>query len=124
MLRQFEAAQRIRQMYFRQGSQDPQLQFTITPSDLDAGALRFTLEIDGQTVDYRHAAPRPSRSAGQDPSRTWSFATFEERSGGRPNIVFRGPVGLASHARTRAGATRIRGPLHDDRLRPADTRRN
>ena len=91
MLRQFEAAQRIRQMYFRQGSQDPQLQFTITPSDLDAGALRFTLEIDGQTVDYRHAAPRPVAISWPGPKPNLVVATFEERSGGRPNIVFEGP---------------------------------
>jgi type VI secretion system protein ImpL len=91
MLRQFEAAQRIRQLYFRQGSQEPQLQFTITPSDLDAGALRFTLEIDGQTIDYRHAAPRAVAVTWPGPKPNLVVATFEERGGGRPNIVFEGP---------------------------------
>jgi type VI secretion system protein ImpL len=91
MLRPVEAAQRIRDLFFRQGSQEPQLQFTITPNDLDAGALKFTLEIDGQAIEYRHAAPRPVAITWPGPKPNLVVATFEERSGGRPNIVFEGP---------------------------------
>jgi type VI secretion system protein ImpL len=91
MLRQVEAAQRIRELFFRQGSQDPQLQFTITPSDLDVGALRFTLDIDGQTIEYRHAAPRAVAVTWPGPKPNLVTATFEERGGARPNLVFEGP---------------------------------
>ena len=63
--------------------------------DLDAGALRFTLEVDGQTVDYRHAAPRAVAITWPGPKPNLVVATFEERSGGRPNLVFEGPVGVA-----------------------------
>ncbi len=91
ILRRFEAAQRIREMYFRPGSQDPELRFTITPEELDAGAQRFTLDIDGQVVDYRHSAPRPVPITWPGPRPGVATATFEERGGGRPNLVLDGP---------------------------------
>ena len=58
MLRRFESAQRIRDMYFRPGSQALELRFTVTPAELDAGATRFVLEVDGQSFDYRHGPER------------------------------------------------------------------
>jgi type VI secretion system protein ImpL len=91
MLRHFEAAQRIRDMFFRPGSQDPELRFTATPEALDAGSLRFTLEIDGQPADYRHGAPRPTPMTWPGPKPGLVVAAFEERGGGRPNLVFQGP---------------------------------
>src|SRR5208282_1313276 len=48
MLKQFEAAQQIRELYFGPGGQSPEQQFTLTPGELDAAATRFTLEMDGQ----------------------------------------------------------------------------
>jgi type VI secretion system protein ImpL len=91
MLRQFQVAERIRQLYFRQGSQDPQLQFTLTPTDLDAAALRFTLDVDGQSLVYRHDAPRAVAVTWPGPKPNLVVATFDERNGGRPNLVFEGP---------------------------------
>ena len=91
MLRQFEAADRIRGMFFRPGSQEPEARFSISASDLDAGALRFTLEIDGQPFDYRHGpvVAKPMTWPGPNPGR--AIATFEERAGTRPNIAAEGP---------------------------------
>ncbi len=40
MLRQFEAAQRIREMFFRPGGQEPEVRFRLTPTDLDAAATQ------------------------------------------------------------------------------------
>ena len=91
MLQHFQAAERIRQLFFRQGSQDPQLQFTLTPTDLDAAVLRFTLDVDGQALVYRHDAPRAVAATWPGPKPNLAVATFEERSGGRPNLVFEGP---------------------------------
>ena len=91
MLQHFQAAERIRQLFFRQGSQDPQLQFTLTPTDLAAAVLRFTLDVDGQALVYRHDAPRAVAVTWPGPKPNLAVATFEERSGGRPNLVFEGP---------------------------------
>jgi type VI secretion system protein ImpL len=91
MLRQFEAAQRIRDMFFRPGSQTPELQFTVTPVELDVGTMRFLLEIDGQSFEYRHGPERSFRAKwpGQNPGT--AAVTFEERSGARSNVVKQGP---------------------------------
>ena len=91
MLRQFEAADRIRTMFFRSGSQDPEVRFSIAAVDLDAGAVRFTLDVDGQAFDYRHGPviAKPMTWPGPNPGR--AIATFEERTGGRPNIAAEGP---------------------------------
>jgi type VI secretion system protein ImpL len=91
MLRQFQVAERIRQTFFRSGSQKPELAFTITPVELDAAATRFVLELDGQAFEYRHGPERPSRATWPGPNPGTAAATFESRSGGRPNLPFEGP---------------------------------
>jgi type VI secretion system protein ImpL len=90
MLRQFEAAQAIRDMFFRSASQDPELRFTATPFALDTGAQRVTLEIDGQTATYFHAAPRDVLMTWPGPKPGTAAVTFEERSGRGANIVREG----------------------------------
>ncbi|HMD75302.1 MAG TPA: type VI secretion system membrane subunit TssM [Steroidobacteraceae bacterium] len=91
MLRQFEMVQQIRELYFGPGGQSPEQQFTLTPGDLDAGATRFTLEMDGQTLDYRHGPVRSMLLKWPGPSPGASAATFEDRSGAHPNLNFQGP---------------------------------
>jgi type VI secretion system protein ImpL len=90
MLRQFRVAERIRETFFRPGSQMPELTFTITPVELDAAATRFVLELDGQSFEYRHGPERPSRANWPGPN-PGAAATFESRAGGRPNIARQGP---------------------------------
>lgn len=91
LLKQFQQAQRIRDVYFKPGAQTPEARFTLTPDTLDADATRFTLELDGQTLDYRHGPQQsrpmswPGGSAGQ------AAVSFEERAGGGPSIVKQGP---------------------------------
>jgi type VI secretion system protein ImpL len=91
MLQQFEAAQRIREMFFRPGGQEAEVRFRLTPVDLDAAATRFLLEIDGQSIEYRHGPERsvPTTWPGQSPGP--AAVTFEARAGSRPNAVFQGP---------------------------------
>jgi type VI secretion system protein ImpL len=91
MLRAFEAAGRIREMFFRPGSQMPEVRFTLTPVELDASATRFLLEVDGQTFDYRHGPPRSLPATWPGPNPGIVAATFEDRSGGHPNVVAQGP---------------------------------
>ncbi len=90
MLRQFESAQHIREMFFRPGGQESEVRFRLTPTELDADVTRFLLEVDGQNVEYRHGPERsvpanwPGQSAGP------AAITFEMRAGGRPNAAFQG----------------------------------
>jgi type VI secretion system protein ImpL len=90
MLRQFEQAQRIRDMFFPAGSPTPQVRFTVTPSSLDAGSRQFSLEIDGQNMIDNHGPQRPVNVTWPG-ARPVGAATFEERGGTRVNIVAEGP---------------------------------
>ncbi|GGM08513.1 type VI secretion protein IcmF [Pseudooceanicola nanhaiensis] len=60
VLVQFQHAAEIRDAFFAGGAA-PSISFQITPEALDPKAQEVFLEIDGQTVEFRHsAAPRPS----------------------------------------------------------------
>jgi type VI secretion system protein ImpL len=61
LLRQFEQVQRIRDVYFGRNGQAPEARFYLAPDFLDASVVRFSLEVDGQTFEYRHG-PQRSRS--------------------------------------------------------------
>ncbi|HET9359649.1 MAG TPA: type VI secretion system membrane subunit TssM [Vicinamibacterales bacterium] len=89
VLRQFEAAQRIRDKFFGNGGQMPQVRFTVTPITMDGTLSRFVLEIDGQTFTYQFGPERSQQAQwpGQMPV---AAATFEDRASGRPNIAFQG----------------------------------
>lgn len=91
MLAKFQAAERIRQVFFRPGSQTPEVRFTLTAQSLDAGATRFTLTLDGTSLEYRHDQPRPVAFTwpAAAPGRT-AYA-FEVAGGAGPNMAFEGP---------------------------------
>ena len=91
MLRQFEQVQQIRERYFGPGGQMPEQQFTLTPGELDAGTARFTLEVDGQTLEYRHGPIRSVPARWPGPAPGVASVTFEDRSGAHPNMTFQGP---------------------------------
>jgi type VI secretion system protein ImpL len=91
MLQQFEAVEKIRQNFLGLNPQTPEHQFTLTPGDLDAAATRFTLELDGQTLDYRHGPVQSLSVHWPGPSPGAAAATFEDRSGAKPNVAFHGP---------------------------------
>jgi type VI secretion system protein ImpL len=54
LLRQFELVRNIRDAYFKDGAAAPQARFSLLPESLDAGTTRFTLTVQGQTLEYRH----------------------------------------------------------------------
>jgi type VI secretion system protein ImpL len=91
LLKQFQQAQRIRDVYFKPGSQQVEARFNLTPDTLDAAATRFTLNIDGQLFEYRHgplqsqALTWPGGSVGQ------AAIAFEERGGPGPGEAKQGP---------------------------------
>ena len=88
---QFEAVERIRQQFFRAGSQEPELKFTLTPEYLDAGVNRFVLEAGGQRFEYSHgpqtrwAITWPGEGADQ------VVATFDTGTGPGASAVYDGP---------------------------------
>jgi type VI secretion system protein ImpL len=88
---QFELAQRIRETFFRSGSQVPELHFTVALTRVDNATRRFILEIDGQRFDDRTIpVPRspavwPGRGSGM------AVATFEDFAGTWPPARFEGP---------------------------------
>jgi type VI secretion system protein ImpL len=90
MLRQFQAAQQIRDNYLGAG-QTPDQQFGMMPGELDAGATRFILELDGQTLDYRHGPVTSIQARWPGPSPGTAAVTFEDAAGAHPNLVFHGP---------------------------------
>ncbi len=94
MLREFEAAQRIRDNFFHPGAQVPDLHFTVTLSNLDAAATRFLVEIDGQSFEYRHGPERGWPATWPGPGTGTAAVSFEDRDGGHPNLPFQGPWSL------------------------------
>jgi type VI secretion system protein ImpL len=91
MLRRVEAASRIRELFFRRGSQEPELNFILTPVSLDRASTRFTLEVEGQVLEYRHAAPRDVSMKWPGPKPNLVVANFDDGSGRSSNMVFNGP---------------------------------
>jgi type VI secretion system protein ImpL len=85
MLRRFEAARRIRDSYFRAGSQMPEVRFALTPTMLDGQTQRFVLEIDGLAIRNDHGAERRYQVKWPGEMPGPAVFTFEERSGGRPS---------------------------------------
>jgi type VI secretion system protein ImpL len=90
MLDQFEAAERIRELFFRRSSRALDVRFAVTVADIDTSTTRFVLEIDGQGFDYR-VPSRSAIAAWPGPNPGTAAVTFEDRSGARPRMAFQGP---------------------------------
>lgn len=97
-LAQFQVAERIRQVYFPSGSSQPQVRFSLTPEYLDRGverrAQRMTLEVDGQTIQYRYDSPRAQLLVWPGPTPGQASLLFEEGAGAGPSRSFQGPWAL------------------------------
>jgi type VI secretion system protein ImpL len=76
LLPQFQDARRVRDMFFAPGSKTPELKFFVTFSDLDPGAQRFVLQIDGQNFDDKHLKQSASWPG---PVPGYAASTFESR---------------------------------------------
>jgi type VI secretion system protein ImpL len=91
MLERFQAAQRIRDNFFKPGGQQPEVRFTLAADTLDSDSNRFLLELDGQQLEYRHGPPRtmsmtwPGGPGGQ------AAVTFESGGAAGANLPFQGP---------------------------------
>lgn len=90
MLKQFQQARRIRDVYFKPGTQVPEARFTLTPGSLDAAVTRFSLELDGQRFEYRHG-PQQSSSMVWPGGAVGQAAIVFEAGGSGPSVVRQGP---------------------------------
>jgi type VI secretion system protein ImpL len=90
MLGQFQRAKRIRDLYFSPGAKAPQAAFSLTPDTLDASVLAFTLNVDGQALEYRFG-PQQSHPMTWPGSVGQASFAFEDRSGPIPGPTIRGP---------------------------------
>lgn len=91
MLRQFQQARRIRDVYFKPGSQAPEARFTLTPGTLDAAVTRFNLELDGQRFEYRHGPQQSSPMTWPGGAVGQAAIVFEAGAGSSPSLVRQGP---------------------------------
>lgn len=83
-LQMFEQADQIRNAFFERGSATPRIEFGVKPLELDRNISSFMLEVDGQTIIYRHGPPKTKNmiwpeSAGQSKTRI----VFTPPNGGR-----------------------------------------
>ncbi|OYX08463.1 MAG: hypothetical protein B7Z15_14980 [Rhizobiales bacterium 32-66-8] len=56
----FEQAAKIKNIFFANGGAAPEVNFSVTPTNLDPGAMRVKLEIDGQSLLYMYGPTLPS----------------------------------------------------------------
>jgi len=81
LLRQFELVRNIREIYFKEGVSGPQVRFSLMPDTLDAATTRFTLAVQGQTLEYRHGPQQSQPFSWPGPS---TEASFNFETGGVP----------------------------------------
>jgi type VI secretion system protein ImpL len=95
LLRQFQAAERLRQVFFKPGGQTPEVRFNLSPEDLDQDVDSFHLEVDGQPpLEYHHGPPRPVGMAWPGGTLGHAVAAFQQHSGAHPQMEFQGPWAL------------------------------
>ena len=91
MLEQLQAASMIRDMFFPAGAKVPDVRFDVTISDVDSGASRFVLQIDGDLFDGAHRGPvrGPAKWPGPQPGLV--TAAFEGAKIYVPPTSYQGP---------------------------------
>ncbi len=78
----FQQARMIREMYFTGGGKQPLLPFSLRAVDLDRNISRFSLDVDGQHIVYRHGPTRWQKLQWPGPDGTnQSRISFEASSG-------------------------------------------
>jgi type VI secretion system protein ImpL len=90
MLRTVEDANQLREVFFQGGAKLPQMQFTAMVADIDRGATRFQLDIEGQVLDSQ-LERRPWGIKWPGPKAGFVQATFDGRFAVQQTEQFRGP---------------------------------
>ena len=83
ILLQFENIARIRRIFFSGGESGPMVGFSLKPLYLDNASRRFLLDINGQSVTYRHGPTRQFNLTWPSPNDTTgqSSIMFEDTNG-------------------------------------------
>jgi type VI secretion system protein ImpL len=95
VLRQFQLAKTIRDMFFPVGSKMPNVTFNLTIQRIDPPtprAVRF--ELDGKSVVYQYGPQRPEAFTWPSESPRGAAVTFEERTGPPISIATSGAWAL------------------------------
>lgn len=58
-LKQFQRADRIKNIFFRMGRQTPSVSFKLKPIAMSPEITKFMLDVDGQVLGYSHGPVRP-----------------------------------------------------------------
>jgi type VI secretion system protein ImpL len=90
MLRAVEDANELREVFFQGGAKLPQMQYTAMVGDIDRGATRFTLDIEGQVLDSQ-IEKRPWGIKWPGAKAGFVQASFEGRFAVQHTEQFRGP---------------------------------
>lgn len=91
-LQTFSQARMIKEMYFTAGGKVPLVPFSLRPVKLDRSISRFSLDIDGQHITYRHGPTRWQKLQWPGPEgETQSRISFEARSGSMQSHSTDGP---------------------------------
>ena len=95
-LAEFQRAQIIREIYFREGSANPSIQLEFKPIEMDASIQQFTLDVDGKLVKYAHGPQSPTFVQFPGPGgRSQVRATImPPPSSGSNAVTFAGPWAL------------------------------
>jgi type VI secretion system protein ImpL len=94
-LRQFEGAAAIRDAFFRNGAREPTLQLQFSPYDMDAAIAQFTLDVDGQKVEWAHGPKIPKSVIWPAPNGTGQVRlTMNLSDHSAPSVVTEGPWAL------------------------------
>ncbi|MDR5748550.1 type VI secretion system membrane subunit TssM [Caballeronia sp. LZ029] len=95
-LAQFERAATIRGVFFAAGGKTPALTLKFKPLDMDPTILSFTLDVDGQVLNYAHG-PQIATTIqwpGARGSGRVSLQLTPPPSSGASNVMFEGPWAL------------------------------
>jgi type VI secretion system protein ImpL len=92
VLKQFQYAAKIRQTLFAAGGQRPSVEFELKPIFLDENIATFRLNIEGQTIVYRHGPARSSKFHWPGPQTDLGTRlTFQTLDGREMNQSIEGP---------------------------------
>ena len=58
-LKQFQRAEKIKNIFFRMGRQSPKISFKLKPISMSPSISQFIIDVDGQTLAYAHGPIRP-----------------------------------------------------------------
>jgi type VI secretion system protein ImpL len=92
MLKQFQYAAKIRETFFSAGGSTPSIEFELKPLFLDENVEAFRLNLEGQSIQYRHGPTRSVKFKWPGPQTDLGVRlTFQTLDGREINQAEEGP---------------------------------